>query len=392
MKKKMNFRKKLTRWVSLLMLFCLLATSAPFLHSYATTSEQMSDLEDEKKKTEQELKEANEKVDALEDSQTGLKQDLTSYSSKLDSVKKNIDKIYSDIEAKEAEISRTEEELEAAKAQEAKQYADMKVRIKYMYENGNNSAIEAILKADSFRDFLNRTDYVRSMMEYDRRMLTSFTETKQAIAETESRLKDEQAALEASQDKAQSEENRLAELIASTQNGIEQYAEDIAKAEERAKEYEKKLIEQENQIENLKALIAQQKALANGTIKVGKFTYHEISELAKNSTDLQIMAAIIECEACIEPYEGKIAVGSVINNRINSDKFPNTLIEVIHQKSQFTPVRSGRFAIVLARGACANCTKAAQEVLNGAHNIDALFFRMDNGTIDGTIIGNHVFY
>ena len=104
------------------------------------------------------------------------------------------------------------------------------------------------------------------------------------------------------------------------------------------------------------------------------------------------MAAIIECEACIEPYEGKIAVGSVINNRINSDKFPNTLIEVIHQKSQFTPVRSGRFAIVLARGACANCTKAAQEVLNGAHNIDALFFRMDNGTIDGTIIGNHVFY
>lgn len=392
MKKKMNFRKNLTRWTSLLMLFCLLATSVPFLHSYATTSEQMSDLEEEKKKTEQELKEANEQVDVLEDSQTGLKQDLTSYSSKLDSVKKNIEKIHSDIATKETEIANTQAELEAAKAREAKQYADMKVRIKYMYENGNNNAIEAVLKADSFRDFLNRADYVKSMMEYDRNMLASFTETKEKIAETEGKLKEEQASLEASRDKAQSEETHLADLISSTQNGIEKYAEDIAKAEERAKEYEKKLIEQENQIENLKALIARQKALANGTIKVGKFTYHEISDLARSSTDLQILSAIIECEACIEPYEGKIAVGSVIQNRINSDKFPNTLIEVIHQKSQFTPVRSGRFAIVLARGACANCTKAAQEVLNGAHNIDALFFRMDNGTIDGTIIGNHVFY
>lgn len=388
---KLSYRKKISRWVSLLLLFSILATSVPFMHSYAT-SEQVSDLEDEKKKTEEELKNANEEVDKLEDSQTGLKKDLTSYSSKLDSVKKNIQKLYSDIEAKEAEIVKTREELEAAKAREAKQYADMKVRIKYMYENGNSHAIEALLKADSFRDFLNRADYVKAMMEYDRNMLASFTETRQAITETESRLEEEQAALEASQDKAQSEENRLADLIANTQNGIEQYAEDIAEAEERAKAYEKKLEEQENEIENLKALIAQQKALVSGTIKVGKFTYHEISELARNSTDLQIMAAIIECEAGGEPYEGKIAVGSVIMNRVRSDKFPNTIIEVIHQKSQFTPVKSGRFAIVLARGASDSCVQAAQEVLNGANNIDALFFRMNNGLIDGTIIGNHVFY
>lgn len=390
--KRFFYRKKIFRGVSLLLFFSILATSVPFMHAYATNSEKMADLEDEKKKTEEELKKANETVDKLEDSQTGLKKDLTSYSSKLDSVKQNIQKLHKDITAKEAEIARTREELEAAKAREAKQYADMKTRIKYMYENGNNHAVEAILKANSFQDFLNRTDYVKSMMEYDRNMLAVFTETKEAIAETESRLEKEQASLAASQDKAQAEESRLADLIANTQNGIEKYAEDIAAAEARAKAYEKKLIEQENQIENLKALIAQQKALVNGTTKVGKFTYHEISQLARNSTDLQIMAAIIECEAGGEPYVGKIAVGSVIMNRVHSDKFPNTIIEVIHQKSQFTPVKSGRFAIVLARGANAECTRAAQEVLNGANNINALFFRMNNGLIDGTIIGNHVFY
>lgn len=390
--KRFFYRKKIFRGVSLLLFFSILATSVPFMHAYATNSEKMADLEDEKKKTEEELKKANETVDKLEDSQTGLKKDLTSYSSKLDSVKQNIQKLHKDITAKEAEIARTREELEVAKAREAKQYADMKTRIKYMYENGNSHAMEAILKADSFQDFLNRTDYVKSMMEYDRNMLAAFTETKEAIAETESRLEKEQASLAASQDKAQAEESRLADLIANTQNGIEKYAEDIAAAEARAKAYEKKLIEQENQIENLKALIAQQKALVNGTTKVGKFTYHEITQLARNSTDLQIMAAIIECEAGGEPYVGKIAVGSVVMNRVRSDKFPNTIIEVIHQKSQFTPVKSGRFAIVLARGANAECTRAAQEVLNGANNINALFFRMDNGLIDGTIIGNHVFY
>lgn len=390
--KRLFYYKKLFRGVSLILLFGLLATAVPFMHSYATNSDKMSDLEDEKKKTQQELNKANETVDKLEDSQKGLKKDLTSYSSKMDSVKQNIQRLYKEINAKEAEIVRTREELEAAKAREAKQYADMKVRIKYMYENGNSHAVEALLKADSFQDFLNRADYVRSMMEYDRNMLASFTETREAVADTQSRLEQEQAALEASQDKAQAEESRLADLIANTQNGIEQYAEDIAAAEERAKAYEKKLIEQENQIENLKALIAQQKGLVNGTVKVGKFTYHEISQLARNSTDLQIMAAIIECEAGGEPYVGKIAVGSVVMNRVRSDKFPNTIIEVIHQKSQFTPVRSGRFAIVLARGASAECVRAAQEVLNGVNNIDALFFRMNNGMIDGTIIGNHVFY
>lgn len=390
--KLLNYRKKIIRGVSLLLFLGILTTSAPFMHSYATSEEKVSDLEKEKKKTEQELKEANEAVDRLEDSQAGLQKDLTSYSSKLNSVKQNIQTLHKEIEAKETEIAQTRQALEEAKAREAKQYADMKTRIKYMYENGNSHVIEAIFRADSFQDFLNRADYVKTMMEYDRNMLTSFTETKEAIAETEKRLEAEQASLEASQDKAQSEESRLADLIGNTQDGIEKYAEDIAEAEERAKAYEKKLEEQENEIENLKKLIAQQKALVNGTVKVGNFTYHEISTLARNSTDLQIMAAIIECEAGGEPYEGKIAVGSVIMNRVRSDKFPNTIIEVIHQKSQFTPVKSGRFAIVLARGANATCTQVAQEVLNGAHNIDALFFRMNNGLIDGTIIGNHVFY
>ena len=132
----------------------------------------------------------------------------------------------------------------------------------------------------------------------------------------------------------------------------------------------------------------------------------EIKNLTKNdevinntpvnydTSDLAMMAAIIECEAGNQSYEGKLAVGSVIVNRINSPKFGNTLQAVLYAPSQFSPVASGRFAIVLARGADAECTKAAKEVLNGHITINALYFHMYNSEVDkgGTVIGDHVFY
>lgn len=358
----------------------------------ATSKDKIQDLENEKKKTEQDLEDANNVLNQLEDDQTGLKQDLTGYSSQMSDVKAQIQDCYTKIEAKEAEIAATTAQLEEAKQKEEQQFENMKTRIKFMYENGESSAVEALLSAENFSDFLNRADYIQSIMEYDRNMLEEYTRTKEEIALAEENLRQEKAELETAQGKARESETALAELINSTQDGIEKYAEDIKEAEARALAYEKKLEEQENQLENLKEALAREQAIANGTVTVGKFTYHEISDLAKNSSDLQILAAIIECEAGGEPYEGKLAVGSVVMNRVNHSSFPNTIIEVIHQKNQFSPVRSGRFAIVLARGANAACTSVAQEILNGRNTIDALFFRTVIPSIQGTIIGNHVFY
>ena len=61
---------------------------------------------------------------------------------------------------------------------------------------------------------------------------------------------------------------------------------------------------------------------------------------------------------------------------------------------QLTPVASGRFTIVLSRGASASCVQAAQEVLNGNVTINALYFHVYRSGIDtyGTVIGDHIFY
>ena len=111
-----------------------------------------------------------------------------------------------------------------------------------------------------------------------------------------------------------------------------------------------------------------------------------------SAEDLELLACIIQCEAEGEPYIGKLAVGSVVLNGVASPSFPNTIMGVIYQDGQFSPVASGRMAARVAAGANSECRQAAQEVLNGNITVPYLYFRRDNGTIDGYVIEHHVFY
>lgn len=65
------------------------------------------------------------------------------------------------------------------------------------------------------------------------------------------------------------------------------------------------------------------------------------------AADLRLLSAIIYCEAGSESYNGKLAVGIVVMNRVRSGRYPNTVKGVIYQKSQFSPVRSGSFSKTL---------------------------------------------
>lgn len=110
-----------------------------------------------------------------------------------------------------------------------------------------------------------------------------------------------------------------------------------------------------------------------------------------SSSELDLMAAIIQCEAGGESYEGKIAVGAVIMNRVRSGSFPNNISDVVYQSGQFSPVASGWLSSVLAQGARSDCYEAAQDALNGANPVgDRLYFHAGGG--NGLTIGNQTFY
>lgn len=108
---------------------------------------------------------------------------------------------------------------------------------------------------------------------------------------------------------------------------------------------------------------------------------------------LKLLAALIHCEACGESYEGQVAVGAVVMNRVRSKAYPNTIRGVIYASGQFTPAMTGKLERVLESGKIyESCIKAAKEALSGVSNVgDRLYFRRINGR-EGLIIGNHVFY
>lgn len=101
------------------------------------------------------------------------------------------------------------------------------------------------------------------------------------------------------------------------------------------------------------------------------------SASAYTKKELRYMAAIIYCEAGNQSYAGKLAVGIVVKNRMESKKFPNTIKGVLYQKYQFTPARNGALSSALKTydkngfqtKNYSSCLKAAKEALSGVKTV-----------------------
>ena len=147
-----------------------------------------------------------------------------------------------------------------------------------------------------------------------------------------------------------------------------------ASAEEAQQAYEKKL-EEERKAAQEAARIAAEKAAAE----------------AAAQADRELLASLIFCEAGNQPYEGQVAVGAVVMNRVKSGAYPNTISEVIYQSGQFTPAMTGWLDSVRANaGYTASAMQAAEEALAGSSPVgDCLYFSTGGW---GMRIGDHYFH
>lgn len=121
--------------------------------------------------------------------------------------------------------------------------------------------------------------------------------------------------------------------------------------------------------------------------------YVNYGEFTVTEEEFTLLAALIHCEARGESYEGQVAVGAVVLNRVRSSAYPDTIHGVIYASGQFSPAKSGSLARVLESGNInQSCIDAAEEALSGYSNVgDMTHFRRNDGR-DGLVIGNHVFY
>lgn len=120
-------------------------------------------------------------------------------------------------------------------------------------------------------------------------------------------------------------------------------------------------------------------------------TWTQEEAVAVSYSEQELLAALIYCEAGNQPYEGQVAVGAVVMNRVRSGSYPNSISEVIYQSGQFGPAMSGWLDRVLANGGYSDTARqAAADALAGSNPIgDCLYFGCGNYGIQ---IGDHWFH
>ncbi len=361
--------------------------------SYAKTTQQnIEDAKNQINSLQQQKEEAQEEVDDISDKKGHIEANLNGLNGELQSIASSMNELESEIETKETEIAQAQDELAAAELRSKEQYEDMKVRIRFIYENSTASAWQTLFEASSMKDFLNRTEYISQINTYDRQKLEEFQRIQQEIAKQKAGLEADMEALVAMQDEMKQNQKRVNSLISTAQANLAQTNEELAQAQGDVNELEKKLADMIAYEQKLEEQKAREDAARLEAIKQQEQEDTSGVVYVPTDSDAYLLGAIIQCESEGEPYAGKLAVGSVVLNRVKSSYFPNTISGVIYQSGQFSPVASGRLAYRLQAGVNNECLQAAQEVLNGNITLNCLYFRRNNGIIQGTVICNHVFY
>lgn len=376
----------------ILALFLMLAGFSVTTAYADVTQEDIDHAKEEINNLQDQKEEAEDAVDDISDKKDEYENELDSLNGQMTNIVASMNELEAQILDKQAEIAETEKKLVEATEKSDEQYEDMKLRIQFMYENGNESMLEILLTSESVRDFLNRTEYITSINNYDRDMLKQFQELQELIREQKASLEEDEKELLAMAEDMKEKQKQVNSLIHTAQANIEQTSDELADAKSDVAELERKIKKMEAYEQELELQKAREDAERLAAIKEQEAEDTSGVVYQPGESDQYLLGAIIQCEADGESYEGKLAVGSVILNRVKSSYFPNTVSGVIYQSGQFSPVASGRFAYRLEAGVNETCMKVAKEVLDGKITTKSLFFRRNNGIIQGTVIGNHVFY
>lgn len=238
--------KKSVRLLALILTASLLAETPVYASS-------VKDLQNQKKKTEQELNKVNQNISNLQQNANQTKEEIQELDSELVSLLADIDILEQDITNKEAEIVQAQEDYDAAKAREDKQYEDMKLRIQYMYEQGNVGYVELLLQAQSITDWLNKADFTQQVYEYDRNMLIEYQETRQQVADLQVQLDEDKEELLEIEASLKEQQDSLETMIAEKRQKVANFETQLANAKAEAANLKKTVEKQNKQIKEAQA-------------------------------------------------------------------------------------------------------------------------------------------
>lgn len=207
----------------------------------------LSKAKNKKSEAQTALDNANADIENIQSQQQELQSQIDALDADLVNIIMNLDILEGELSDKQTELDNVTAQLAQAQEDEQNQYDAMKKRIVYMYENGDDSYIEALVGATDFSDLLNRLEYAQQIYDYDRNLLTQYQETVQQVADLKSQVETEKAELEEVQQSYQEQQASYETMIAEKQSQMSDFDTQLASAQSLAAQY-KATVDEQNEI------------------------------------------------------------------------------------------------------------------------------------------------
>lgn len=256
--------------LSLVLVITLFCSDAVFAVTAAGTSsaieagikqkeKQISKAKEEKKTLQSGLTDMQKVKKSLEEQKANLASYVKELDANLAQIEQNITDLKERISSKQEEIRLTELELDRALAQEEFQKESVAVSIRLIYETGNPSMVDLMLKAKNFADFLNKADYIERVISYGYQMWENYENTRVYVELCKEELEIEKDILDETKAGVEKEQRTLEELAEQKRQDIINYETDIRNKDKIIKEYQAEIKAQEEEIKLLEAAVAEEK-------------------------------------------------------------------------------------------------------------------------------------
>ena len=213
----------------------------------------ISDLKNQIQQNQNELDKIYGQIDDLESAQEVLEEELADLNAEMINLMTSIGLLEDTIAQKEVDIAAAEAEYQKALELEKAQYAEMLIRIQFMYEQGDSNLLSMVFGATSFSDMINKADYIEQLYNYDRQQLKVYQETTNKVNEMKTNLEAEQAKLLTEKANLAQQELELDAILTKKKSEVASYESMLADAQKQAKQYKEKIKQEQKELEKLQA-------------------------------------------------------------------------------------------------------------------------------------------
>lgn len=229
----MNKMKYIRRILSVMLVSVLTGTMV-----FSVYGESLSEAKDKKAKLEQSLTQAEALIDELSSSQGAAEDKITELNKQLSDISNQITTLQNQLADKNQQILVSQDAVNAARETVNAQYAEMKKRIQFMYENGQTTVLEMMLTSGSLADFVNMAEYFSRVTAYDRDKLTEYESSVAELSNAEETLQKEYEELQAMKEEVEQDQEAVASMLSRKESELASISGNLDEAEQLAQSYE----------------------------------------------------------------------------------------------------------------------------------------------------------